>query len=529
MRWIPIRNTYLGFGHTMRCRGLAWLMGALLMPSLVAVAGAAPPPCVIPATVPVLALPVVPAWTRGGHGVTGASLLFHFDDDAWWSQAQAYAGLRAAQLGALRFPGGELADNYDWERHAVERAGDWPGAASGPTEREARTDYREFFAHAAQAGVGQVFMVVNVDGAFRAAGDRRVNLQRYAQKAARWAAEVRAAAGGLAVHWEIGNEPYLGGSYPLTAQEYALALQVFSATMRAADPSVHIGAAGPGALNGIAFADRLGAAALARLRAGAINSRRACPGLTTPACIAALQQGEPAPAAAPWWPTVMTEAGDSFDYAVIHRYARALPLKPATFPLTQRTQRLKEALQQAAGRAVPLALTEWNTPSEQRHGTLSEVEHLMEIAIQRGNDAVSGVDYALYWPLRAPAPGHRPLLKTDGSPTAVAQLLALLAPLAGADELAQTTLADDLYVLRTRDAEGPGYLLVNTGARDRVIELDAAAAGAVTVQRINSDESGKAMPLHTCLAAGIHPSSPRVHAPARSICLIHRGLRTIGL
>lgn len=529
MRWIPIRNTYLGFGHTMRCRGLAWLMGALLMPSLVAVAGAAPPPCVIPATVPVLALPAVPAWTRGSHGVTGASVLFHFDDDAWWSQAQAYAGLRAAQLGALRFPGGELADNYDWEQHAVERAADWPGAAATPAAREARTDYREFLAHAAQAGVGQVFMVVNVDGAFRAPGDRRVNLQRYAQKAARWVGEVKRAAGGMTVHWEIGNEPYLGGSFPLTAQEYAQALQVFSAAMRAADPSVRIGAAGPGTLNGIAFADRLGAAALARLRAGAINSRRACPGLTTPACIAALQQGEPAPAPLPWWPEVMARAGDSFDFAVIHRYARATPLTPSAFPLSQRVQRLKDALQRSTGRQVPLALTEWNTPSEKRHGALSEMEHLLEIAIQHGNDAVAGVDYVLYWPLRAPAPGHRPLLESDGSPTAVARLLALLHSLADADQRAQVTLAGGVYLLRSRSGESDDYLLVNTGTAARVIALDAAGGGGWTVQQITGDESGKAMPVHTCLAAGIHPSTPGVHAPARSISLIHRGPGAIGL
>lgn len=507
----------------MRIAGLAWLLSVALMTPL-AVQAVDLPPCRVPASsAAVLSLPEVSTWTQGRGGIVGASILYHYDDDAWWAQPQAYDGLRTAQVGALRFPGGELADNYDWELHAVERAADWPGAAVDTAARAARTDFREFLAHATQADVGHVFMVVNVDGAFRAAGDRNANLQRYAQKAARWVGEAKHLAGGMSVHWEIGNEPYLGGSFPLTAQEYAQALQVFSAAMRAVDPSVRIGAAGPSTLNGIAFADRLGAAALARLRAGAINSRRACPGLTTPACIAALQQGEPAPTAAPWWPTIIAQAGDSFDYVVIHRYARALPLTPAAFALTQRTQRLKAALQQGAGRAIPLALTEWNTPSEKRHGALSEMEHLLEIAIQRGNDAVAGVDYALFWPLRAPAHGHRPLLETDGRPTAVAQLLALLVPVTNATELVQDTLAGDIYVLRTRSVSGVDYLLVNTGARDRVIALDTADGGEWTVQQISGDESGKAMPLHTCLAAGIHPSAPRVHAPARSISLIHGG------
>lgn len=512
----------------MRITGPACLISAMLMTPLAN--AAALPPCSMPASsAAVLSLPEVSTWTQGHGGIVGASVLFHFDDDAWWARPQAYAGLRAAQVDALRFPGGELADNYDWERHAVERAGDWPGAAVDPAARAARTDFHEFLAHAAQAGVGHVFMVVNVDGAFRAGGDRNANLERYAQKAARWVAEVRAAAGDLAVHWEIGNEPYLGGSYPLTAREYSQVLQVYAAAMRAADPAVHIGAAGPGTMNGVAFADRLGAAALARLRAGAINSRRACPGRTMPDCIAALQQGEPVPAQVFWWPTIMAEAGDSIDYAVIHRYARATPLAPAAFPLSLRTQRLREGLQHGTGRQVQLALTEWNTPSEKRHGALSEMEHLMEIAIQRGNDAVAGVDYALYWPLRAPAPGHRPLLDGSGKPTAAAHLLALLSPVTNAAELAQGTLAGEIYVLRTRSGTGMDYLLVNTGARDRVIALEPSGPLPITVQQISSDESGKAMPLHTCLAAGIHPSAPGVHAPARSISLIHRGPGAIGL
>lgn len=301
-----------------------------------------------------LTLPAKPDWSQGGLGITGASLLYHVDDDAYWRRPQAYEGLRAAHIGALRFPGGELADNYDWERHAVERAADWPGEAATAQGRAARTDFREFIAHAAQAGVGDVFLVVNLDGAFRAAGERRANIERYAQAAARWVAAVNGAGAPLSVHWEIGNEPYLGGSYPLTAREYAQALTVFAAAMRAADPQVRIGAAGPGTLGGVGFADRLGAPALSRLRAGAGNSRRACPGLTTPACIATLQQGDPVPAPEAWWPTVMQLAAGSFDYAVLHRYARATPLGAAGFPLSERTHRLRRALQQA-----PAARCRW--------------------------------------------------------------------------------------------------------------------------------------------------------------------------
>lgn len=445
-----------------------------------------------------MSIPAPGQWSKTGEHLFGASTLYHIDDDAFWHSPRSILGLREARITTLRYPGGEMADNYDWEKHALERPDDWPKEGATEAEREARTDYREFLAHAAVAGVQELFFVVNVDGAFRASGNRENNLKRYAEKAARWVKAVKEA-GGRVKFWEIGNEPYLP-EYPLTAEEYAQALNVFAREMRAADPSILIGAAGPGEVGGVGFGDRLDRETLEKLRV--YGWRQTCRGMSRDQCnkkLIAENASSIRPAA--WWATLIAQAKDSFDFAVVHRYYRvdlANEGKVPGFRISNRLRSLKRYLWQATGRPVLLALTEWNTPNERRHGALTEIDHLLNIAIQLGNNASGGVDYAHYWPLRLPNGAFKPLLMHDGSTTAVGKLFGLLGGVLNGVEASESIVADRVYVLQFRGSGQRGYVVVNVGSDDVQIKVEDVAFRQIWVDRIRGGPDGKVLPSVVC-------------------------------
>ena len=462
-------------------------------------------------------------WRTVGAAPLGASVLYHLDNDRIWQQEQILSNLKQAHIATLRFPGGELADNYDWERHALEQPDAWPGGAASEAERNERTDYLEFLNAAEKLGVKHLFFVVNVDGAFRAPGDLEKNLKEYAEKAARW---VKAANGGnqRVRYWEIGNEPSLYGNYPLSAEEYARALKVFSREMRAADPEILIGAAGPTGTDGIAFADRLTPRQLSEFRKKG-GMKQFYANLGASQCVRKIQKEIPGRAAcSPWWPTLLEQAGDSFDFAVIHRYTSinlaADSPRTDAFRLTQAPQRLRAYLEKARGKTTPIALTEWNTPNEKRNRCFTEIDHLLDIAVQIGNNAVGGVDFTHYWPLRPLSSAFKPLLTEDGRMTAVARLFGMAGEMLHEAQAAHYMPVENVYVLNVRRAGQEGVLIVNTGARPIPVELkikDDAPKAELIVRRLIGNDDGTVKTLPEYKAACSKTERIQIEIPAKSI------------
>lgn len=411
----------------------------------------------------------------------GTNILYWIDDDAGWAGGQEQARLRRLGLKTLRYPGGEVADNYDWETHSIERGNSFPREANSEAGREARLDYREFLAHARKIGAENLFFVVNLEGAFFRPGDPRENVARYADKAARWVKAVRDA-GYFVPNWEIGNESYIRTAYPLRAREYAWALKQFHQKMKAADPRIRIGAIGPFTARGedaVGFADFLGDEALAAYRRALRDGNdEPCRDETKWNCAKALG-GTPAGQgkAEKWWDVVLSEAGDSFDYAVIHRYrsARITRDKQVRFegpiPLAGELREFKRYLRERKGREVMLALTEWNTPAP-FHNAMSDMQHAMDVLEQLGNYLEGGVDYALYWPWRMK--GNKfPLVGENWAGKSTFELMALFQEYHGPDLLAAgASPHDDVYLLATRDAGARHYLFVNHGATERRVHID---------------------------------------------------------
>lgn len=442
-----------------------------------------------------LALPAEASWHKPGVAPVGVNTLFWIEDDRAWAQTALPRILKESGIQTLRFPAGEAADNYDWERHALEDPDRWPGEKGGETERTGRTDYKEFLAQAKALGIEHLFFVVNLDGAFRASGDLDANLRRYADKAARWVRAVKAA-GHRVRYWEIGNEPYLAES-PLTASEYARAVRVFASAMRAEDPGILIGAAGPSGARGLSFADQLTPAQLRHFRGQGGKVKDACQGDKPKECIETLRSRVPGKQEAPhWWPTLLREAGDSFDFAVIHRYdlaniggARA---REGIFPFSDGPRRLRALIEEAKGRPVAIALTEWNAPA--RAGMLSETDHLLNVAIQLGNTLAGRVDFAHYWPLRIAAGKHRPLLGMEASQaTPASQVFAMMSAMAGSSrQVWEASPEEGVYVLQGRQQQGGNIIVVNTTARAFRMNMALSQSGAAkaTLRRLVGAEDG---------------------------------------
>jgi hypothetical protein len=466
-----------------------------------------------------------PAGRTINSGFLGANILYWIDNDEAWLNKGVPGRLQELGIKTLRYPGGEVADNYDWETNSVERKDKFPYEAQTEKERHGRLDYLEFLANAKKIGVENIFFVVNLEGAFFQPGDREASIEKYAEKAARWVKAVKEA-GYRVQYWEIGNESYLGSAYALTAHEYVAALKVFYRKMKAADPSIKIGAIGPPGVKGIdaaGFADALGETGLGKFRTLIRKGEEPCKKAGRKECSDELgvpysQRDSPV-----WWDVLLTEGRDSFDFAVIHRYrSERLQRKEESQPLQLKEQirSLKDYLETRKRAKSDLALTEWNTPGKS-HERVTEQEHVVDIAEQLGHYLEGGVDYALYWPWRIKGQWFSVMSEKDDRVSAVYSLFDLFqryhrARLMRADYNEQ----QGVYVLASQDARGKSALLVNyTNNRKRVKMTygTTASRGSLAQESVVGTESGSRLQKAAVLDLPARDPMFPVELPPRSV------------
>lgn len=283
----------------------------------------------------------------------GVNSLFWIEDDPSRADGRIAKQLREMPCTLLRYPAGEAADNYHWKTHKLDNPKKWP---SRETPENMDTD--EFMAWCRQIGAEPIF-VVNLESSYL-----RGNVAAGAAEAAEWVKYCRDK--GYHVHyWEIGNETYLKGTYcPLTAKQYATAFVTFARAMKAADPSISIGAVGPMGVDEVAKIER--------------------------------DKRGPA-----WWPTVVATAGDLLGFAIVHRYYNVADYAgfewhPVGVDVPIR--RLRTFLHERyPGRRVPIALTEWNT---WRRSSVTGIAQALVVAELVGRYLEAGVDMANFWPMR---------------------------------------------------------------------------------------------------------------------------------
>ncbi|OPZ22964.1 MAG: Intracellular exo-alpha-(1-_5)-L-arabinofuranosidase [candidate division BRC1 bacterium ADurb.BinA364] len=326
----------------------------------------------------------------------GANALFMVEDDQARADPKLERLLREMPIKLLRYPGGEMADNFHWKTNLLNDNTKFP-FREGPDT----TDTDEFMAWSRSLGAEPIF-VANLESGY-INGD----LDAAIREAADWVRYCNIEKGYGVKYWEIGNESYLQGTYyPLRARQYAEAVVRFAQAMKAVDPTILIGAIGPHDINGSNAVEGLDDREILALLPFANEARRAE--------IDRIKKTKGAmPPPDKWWPTVVEIAGAAMDFAVVHRYY------PNDLLVDTRVAESIEALkaflsERLPGRDIPIALTEWNSGKNTRTQGATQMLLIAELA---GEYIRGGVELATFWPLRnlGPNTGYREAIDRESS------------------------------------------------------------------------------------------------------------------
>ena len=399
----------------------------------------------------------------------GVNALFWIEDDAARADGKIGKYLKEMPCRLMRYPGGEVADNFHWRTNLLDSNRDFP-KEEGPDELE----FDEFMAWLAEIGAEPI-LVVNLESGFL-----RGDVEAGVREAAEWVRYANVEKGYGVRYWEIGNESDLKGTrYPLTSREYADALVRFSKAMKAVDPSIKIGALGPRDTQHSTYLDQLSPDELAAFR-NLPKGKRKGP-------ISDLLNGR-ALREVSWWDTVTEIAKGHFDFAIIHQYS-----SPHTYeafvqnPITEgeAVATLHRYFEKRLGQRIPIALTEWNTNKGSKARGIGKAMMLSEKII---GYLEGGVDMACFWPLRFGG--------TEWSPRAMLEMetnerrpeydvMQLYASNVGARLVAHESSNSHVRVLASREDERMALFLVNKSPEpegiNASIALNARSARAVSL------------------------------------------------
>lgn len=369
----------------------------------------------------------------------GANMLFFSEQDRLRARPEYQEKNLASGFGALRFPGGTVADNYHWAR------GETDNPRRYPIEHRRSDDdlsFDEFMAMAKSMNA-EPSIVLNylswveknrLDDGYKEAADwlRYANIEKkYGVK-----------------YWELGNEVYYftaGKHINVRARDYARDYKAMKKVLRAIDPSIQLGAVMPQKLDMVAKFD---------------NNR--------------------------WWDAFLDEVGGELDYIVLHDYP---PLTNDEYiaggtTIPELLQLARQKVASKIGHAVPVHVTEWNIAQWDKKGKHGFIERDsvwqgLFVAESLLDFAVNDVRLAMFWPLRS-QDGVGLFSNNAQKYFASGQIFKLLAPYQG-----QQVLFDcrDQGVRVTRLAQAPGseagaLLIINKGAAQPIDAASLAGAKA---------------------------------------------------
>lgn len=305
----------------------------------------------------------------------GVNTLFMYDDKAALADDAFVKTLRDIPVHLMRFPGGDIGDNYFWDEHRLDDPTHWPRI-----DKPTSADTDAFMAFCQKVG-GEALFVVNLESGFV-----HNDIDREVKRAADWVRYCNVEKKYNVKYWEIGNETfwYRPGKHKrirITAAQYGDAFVKYAKAMTEVDPTIQIGAIG--------LVDPT----------SSVNNTLPDGSTATPA--------EPA-----WWPTVLKVASPHVDFVTVHSYPGSASQNYDAFIRrgawgAETLPALRAFLDKTLPKHVPIALTEWNIDAQ------NPLEGMALAQIQANllcHFIDEGVEMACIWPLRLPRGNTRSLL-----------------------------------------------------------------------------------------------------------------------
>lgn len=317
----------------------------------------------------------------------GANALYWVENDKLRSEPDYIENLKKLNIQTMRFPGGEVADNYDWRTNTLNNPNWWP-TSKKDSDTIDRMDFNEFMRLQKKLD-SEPIIVVNLENGFVTR-----NLEEAANIAAQWVRYANVEMGYGVKYWEIGNESnHISTRYPLGAQEYAVAFNLFAKKMKTVDPTIKLGANGPFNVKGTAIFDRLNKKnqqSIHKINNGKRRKRVAKKLLSKQSEIINM----------PWWDVVLEMCGDNVDFVAVHHYITIRKTdedmkKPLRIKKT--IESMKVYTKEKVGEELPIFITEWNVF---KNNSLSPINYENTINEAKEEFISGGVRTIHFWPLR---------------------------------------------------------------------------------------------------------------------------------
>ena len=325
--------------------------------------------------------------SHSGSMLMGVNALYWVETDQRRERPGYLDNLKKLKIQTMRFPGGEVADNYDWRTNTLNDPKRWPTSKS-PDDAKKRMDFDEFMQLQKALG-SEPLIVVNLENGF-VTGD----LEKAADVAAAWVRYANIEKHYNVKYWEIGNESYLIQTrYPLTAKEYAKAFNLFAKKMKAVDPTIKLGANGPFHIDGIAMIDRL-------TKNNQNIVQNIYYGTKRMKVSRQLLQQQKSKIKIKWWRRLFQSTKGNIDFIALHRYVHVRTSKgiaKQSLFLYQTLMHFKTKLNKQLGKDLPIFITEWNI---WKNNLLDYNAYINAVNSIFNSFKAAGINKIYFWPLR---------------------------------------------------------------------------------------------------------------------------------
>jgi len=293
--------------------------------------------------------------------------------------------LRDLDVGRVIYPGGEIADNYNWKFNKVYDK----NFLYFKFRKNNLIDFDLFMNIISHIHIEPI-IVVNLEEGFM-----EHNLTKYAKLAAQWVYYANKIKKYHIKYWIIGNESYnLPTRYALSVKDYIRALKIYSKFMKEIDPTIKIGAIGPFNFKAIPVIDTLCGDDISKVRILIKNHKR----FIVRKMYNLYLYGDMKRA---WWFNLFKEAKNSIDFIVLHYYFNKndLYIKDNWFIYKDLSQ-FNFLIKKLFNKNVPIFITEFGFTNKISKILENKKLNVIFVKMMINFIKTKNLKFISYWPLK---------------------------------------------------------------------------------------------------------------------------------